>query len=379
MKYGLTHFIFRDIQALIKKGHELNIFTLRHTEGLYNPLPEWNVIQINRLRLVLCQLWLLIRRPGLYFQLFKTALRTNSFINLLVAASFADQMRDADLIFSYFGDHKFFVGYYCKRITNLPLVVTVRAYELHRGPNPKMFVEALANCDRVLTITEYNKTFLEEQFGVPTEKIDIVRQIVDLDAYKFIPKIKILIVGFFAQKKGHEILFRAVKLLNRDDLEIWVVGDNAPDRLPVDARQLAKDLGIEDKVAFLGAQKGTALRSLYRECDIFCLPSRMDYLGDMEGFPNVIIEAMAFGKPVISTTHAGIPEAIVDFLVEENNVAQLAEAIEKVSDSVELRQQLGERNRATAEKMFSPANNDRLEEILMRHAKHSSTEAGKSH
>ncbi len=161
------------------------------------------------------------------------------------------------------------------------------------------------------------------------------------------------------------MLFQAIKQLDRDDIEVWVVGDNAPDRFAVDARQVVEDLEPESQVAFFGAQKGTALRAFYRECDIFCLPSHTDRLGDKEGFPNVIIEAMAFGKPVVSTRHAGIPEAIDDsVLADENDVEQLAKILERMCDSVKLRRQLGEQNRRTAEQMFSFANNDKLEKIL---------------
>ena len=116
------------------------------------------------------------------------------------------------------------------------------------------------------------------------------------------------------------------------------------------------------------------MKALYRECDVFCLPSRTDPSGDKEGFPNVIIEAMAFGKAVVSTRHAGIPEAIDDaVLVDEGNVEQLVEALNRVCDSVTLRRELGERNRRVAEQMFSMANNDRLEKILQHYARVSET------
>ena len=372
MKYGLTQFVFRDIQALIQKGHTIKLFSLRTNKGLYNPLPDWSVFPVKASRLLFSPIWLLFRQPALFCKLLATALRTKSLIDFLIATSFVGLLREVDLIFSYFGDHKLFVGYYCKRFTNIPLIVTVRAYELHRGPNPKMFKESLSHCDRVLTITNYNRDLLIDHFGVNPDKIDIIRQIVNLEEYKYIPKIKILIVGFFSEKKGHEVLFRAVKELARTDIEVWVVGDSAPDRFPVDPREIAKNLGIESIVAFFGAQKDTALRSLYRECDIFCLPSHTDSLGDKEGFPNAILEAMAFGKPVVSTFHAGIPEAIDEILVEENNVIQLAEALSRVCDSVELRRRLGDRNRVEAEQMFSLANNDKLESILLSYAKQSS-------
>ena len=73
---------------------------------------------------------------------------------------------------------------------------------------------------------------------------------------------------------------------------------------------------------------------------------------------------MAFGKPVVSTYHAGIPEVVDALLVEENNVEQLAAALTQLCDDITLRRQLGDHNRTIAERLFAPANNDRLERLL---------------
>jgi len=370
MKWGLTHFIYRDIDALVKKGHEVRLFVLRYAKGLYNPLPDWKVIRVSRLRLIFSQLWFLVRQPGTYARLLVMALRTGSLVDLWIAIGFVDQVRDVDVIYATFGDHKLFTGYYCKRITNIPLVVQIYAYELYNNPNPRMFVEAVACCDRIVTASGRNRAFLAEQLGLPANRIEVVRPIIDLKSYKFEPKIKILIVGFFSEKKGHDVLFKALKILNRSDVELWVVGDAAPfARSPVDCRRLARELGMESQIVFFGVQRDNALRTLYRECDIFCCPSRTAHDGDKEDLPTVIAEAMAFGKPVVATGHAAIPEALDAVLVDENNAEQLAEALNAVCNSSELRRQLGERNREAAERLFSLANNDRLEAILLRPSK----------
>lgn len=365
MKHGMTSFIFRDVAALSDKGHQVELFSLLRAPGLIEPKPEWHVHVASRLRALGSYARLWFSRPKMALDLTRHAWKFGSFRELGIAAQWEKRVAKNDLIFSYFGDHKLFVGYYLKRLTGLPLSVTIRAYELYRNPNTDLFVESLAACDHVLTITDYNREQLTERFGVPAEKITIVRQIVDLERYRYEPKLVVLSVGFFAEKKGYGTLLKAFAQLERDDAELWIVGDQNASVFRFDARAIAEELGIQNQVAFFGAQSGTALRALYRECDVFCLASHTDRRGEKEGFPNVIAEAMAFSKPIVSTHHAGIPEAIDTVLVEENNVEQLAEALNQVLDSESLRGELGEKNRERAVEMFSLQNNDALESVLL--------------
>lgn len=369
MKSGLPQFVFRDIKALIDRGHYVRLFTLLNVEGLYNPLRDWDIVPIRFFQTIKSSIWFILRNPILFSRLFIESWKMSSLVDLAMAINFSEKMRDFDIIFAYFGDHKLFTGYFCKRITQIPLIVSIRAYELHQNPNPKMFIKALNNCDRIITISEYNKSILVNKYGIQSNQIEMVRQLIDLTKFKYERKIKILIVAFFSEKKGHDILFNAFKNLNRDDVELWVVGDEAPDRNNVDCRDLVEKLGLVQKVAFFGTQSDVALRALYRECDIFCLPSRTDSYGDHEGFPNAIAEAMAFGKPVVSTLHAGIPEIVDEILVPENNVEQLANALHRACDSIEYRKELGENNRIIVEQHFSSSNSDRVEDILLRYAK----------
>jgi glycosyltransferase involved in cell wall biosynthesis len=365
MKKGLEHFIFRELVFLEREGLAVSLFPTKYGPGLYDAQSSWELFRWRPAVVLALQLWYLLSAPVRYLRLLYEAAATGSVVDFMLAWYFSQRMQDVDVIYATFGDHKLFVGYFCKRILGTPLAVTLHAYELYSNPNPRLFRRALTACDQIITVTAHNRELLRDRFGIPSSRVELIPYSVDMQEYRPEGKFTILIAGFFVERKGHEVLFRAVKKLAQKDMEVWVVGGEGAEGNTVDVRALAVRLDLEDQVAFFGKLKGPALKALYRACDVFCLPCRTDSNGVAEGFPLVLVEAMAMGKPVITTRHVEIPRIIPEILVEENDVDGLAEAILRVYRSPALRARLGEQNRKLAVQTFSPKNASRTAQVLL--------------
>lgn len=366
MKAGLEAFILRELQVFAKQGCLIALFPTKFRPGLYNAPEDWSIHFWHPVTVLLWQPFFMVRSPTKYLSLFFKALKTNTLVDFILGWYFSQKMSELDAIYATFGDHKLYVAYYCKQILQKPLIVTIRAYELYRNPNPDFFPLALSACDRIVTETEFNKERLVSQFGIEKSKIDVVRINVDLQDYRPEKKFIVLIVAFFVERKGHSVLFDAIKLLGQKDIEIWVVGGEGAEDETIDIRGLAKKIGIDQQVAFFGKLSGNALKAVYQACDVFCLPCHTDRHGVAEGFPTVLAEAMAFEKPVITTRHVEIPRIVEEILVDENDVSGLAQAIRTVYGSTSLRNRLGKRNREIAEEFFSTKNAEKIIQILSR-------------
>jgi colanic acid/amylovoran biosynthesis glycosyltransferase len=355
--HGLDAWTYREMDALTEGGLKVTIFPLRYNPGPYMPKQEWDCYRFNKLLVFLHQLTSLLRHPASYIRLFSEALKTHSLGYFALAIDFSRQMarRKVDMIHCVFGDHKFFVGYYCKRILRIPLSVALYGYELRRNPNLTMLLRALPLADAVIVNCDFNKKLLTDIAG---EKIGartrVIRHFAQIPAVERSARVKILVVGGFVARKGHDILFKALRELGpgAEKIEVWVAGYPGP----VDVEQLARDLGVADHVRVFGAIADQGINVLFRECDIFCLPSRTVAGGANEGLPVALIEAMAYGKPVIATRLGGIPELVEEVLVEESDIKGLAQAIRWLSDNPDVRRSSGARNQEIVGKRYSRQN-----------------------
>lgn len=149
----------------------------------------------------------------------------------------------------------------------------------------------------------------------------------------------ILCIAEHNDKKGIDILLRAFAgvLETEADLTLTLVGDG-PLRAEHDA--LAADLGIGRRVTCYRTRTRGEIGALLRACDAFVLPSRA------EPFGIVLLEAMAFGRPVVASAVGGIPEVVEPersgILVPPDDVEALGAALRRVLVSRDLRQRLGE-------------------------------------
>lgn len=195
----------------------------------------------------------------------------------------------------------------------------------------------------IIAITDYTRRYLIETYNIPPEKVTLIYQGTDTKRFQHsdnaweeaqdryaLPRNASPIlgsIGSFEPRKGHPILFEALKELVKSALpnaHLMVVGDG-PDETMLKER--VKTLRLEPHISFFPFTDEP--NTIFERLDITVLPSL-----DKEGLPNVLLESMSMATPVVSSNIGGISEIVVDgetgYLVRPGNKVELAEAIKKV-------------------------------------------------
>lgn len=359
---GLESFIYREIDEMIKRKVNVVLFSTKYKENdIFSPKKEWDVEKINYLNLIVSFILLLLYKPFKLFSLLKKAKRDKTLIELMIAIDYSRKMKEKNItnIHCHFGDRKYFIGIYCKKLLKLPLSLTVHAHELYANPNEKFFRENIHNADKIIAISQKNKDILVKDFKVDPNKVEVIRLSIDLTNFKKQEKIKILTVARYTERKGFKELFQAIKLLDRDDIEFITVGFG-----DLDLNKIAKTLGIEDKVTVFNKMDAKQLRYFYNTCDIFCLPSKSTEQEGAEGIPVVLMEAMASEMIIVTTSNGSISELVDEILVNEEDSDDLSRGIEKAIKFIDRKKELGLISRNKVLNEYSEKNIDDLKRYL---------------
>jgi glycosyltransferase involved in cell wall biosynthesis len=251
------------------------------------------------------------------------------------------------------------VAAYASTITGIPWTCSAHAKDIWTSPDWEL-QNKLASTRWTVTCTCSGFAHLG-QLGGPRAHVHLSYH--GLDLARFGPSeigrsvrdgtdrndpVRILSVGRAVDKKGYDVLLRALSLLPAD--LAWRfdhIGDGEQiHRL----KALAADLGIADRIDWKGALDQKDVLVAYRQADLFALACRITEDGDRDGLPNVLVEASSQALMAISTNISGVPELLVDgengLLVPPEDPQALAGALETAIRDAGLRHRLG----ATAER-----------------------------
>lgn len=239
--------------------------------------------------------------------------------------------RDADVIMAHFAWLSATTGDVLSSLTGTPYAIFPHAHDIYEARCTDRYLsDRLRRAAAVFVESEQIARDVRREHGVePTVMRMGVPQDFIVRSVRARPSGRIVSIGALREKKGHDLTIRALVSLP-DDIALTIAGEGRERR---QLECLAQDLGLQDRVSLPGHADRVAVRTLLDGATAFCLPSRLTASGDRDGVPNVLIEAMARGVPVVATRVSGIPDLLEDgcgILVPPEDVDALSEALRTV-------------------------------------------------
>lgn len=275
-----------------------------------------------------------------YWLIPKIGMSLAPFLMYRSLARYLDQALQSRLRFDLIDAHYFYpdgvAAVMLGRRLGKPVVITARGTDVNLIPDyglPRRWIcWAAERAAGIVAVSEALRAGLVE-LGIAGSRIQVLRNGADLDLFApgdrdlarrelglDVDAAVVLSVGWLIPRKGHDLVIHAVAAL--PDVTLVIVGEG-PEAAAL--KRLAEQLGSSDRVRFLGSMPQGRLAAVYNAADVLVLAS------SREGLPNVLLEALACGTPVVATAVWGASEVVAapvaGRLVEERSPEALGGAI----------------------------------------------------
>jgi glycosyltransferase involved in cell wall biosynthesis len=280
-------------------------------------------------------------------------------------------------IHAHFAHDPALIGLFSHWLTGVPFSFTAHARDIYQIPDSALLGRA-REASTIVTCCQANVEHIEGVLAGAGPPVELIYHGLDLEMFRPAPRrgectVPLVVsVGRLVEKKGFDDLLRACALVaatgRRFTCDIY--GDG-PCRGELEA--LRDGLGLRAIVRFCGLRTQVDLVPVYQHADVFALTPRVTDDGDRDGVPNVLLEAMACGTPIVSTDVGGISELVGDgtngLMAPERDPNAIAACLEDLLDDPERRRRFGEAAAHTAARLDSQAAALRLAELFGHHGR----------
>lgn len=261
-----------------------------------------------------------------------------------------------------------------KETLNLPLVVQFYGHDVSRLPQnfgwKLRYKRLFKHMDWAIAITDDMKKSLI-RLGFDEERISIIKLSVDVDNIKFKHRSgagpRLMMVGRCVEKKGFIYALKALKRIKQlnPDVTLDLYGDG---QLLPELKSFVRNHQLSECVNFHGFTANDKVFEALYDHDILLVPSVQAKDGDREGLPQTTVEGMATGIPVIASTHAGLPELVLDeetgLLVQTRDADAISDAVLKLFAQPDLASKISRNGRKMVEQEHNVINQVKKTEDL---------------
>ncbi len=273
--------------------------------------------------------------------------------------------RRPDVVLAQYGDNALRAIDACVR-QRVPLVIHFHGYDIAPGrklrwPDYRFSLRrALAKAAACIVVNPFQARTLE-RLGAARDRISIIPCGVPLDELRPSSRVaedpcRFLFVGRMARGKSPFETIRAFEACARrcDGVTLTMIG---PGPLLGEAQRLAAELGVGEKIQFMGWQPAVVVREQLQNAGAFVLAPKAERKGFVEGWPVAIAEAAASALPVVASRHGVVPTQVIDgrtgYLVAEGDWRAMAEHMVRLANDPALRRSMGEAGREHIAKVGS--------------------------